>query len=846
MSNNQQNNFRFEWVDALKALAILGILLNHFVEEFGAGPWFSNPSYNWPDLTYRLSHIFPDGQNLVTIGVKFLGWLGDMGPGVFILLSGFTLALSQFKKEKTIGEFYSSRLARIFPLYIAIHIIVLAFALIVQQPANINLFSPRVLLSIMGLRFTDTLFFYINPSWWFIWLILQMYLLFPLLFRLLKNSNNITFISVTLGITILSRLAGLLNLTYSNNLYYWMTGLFAGTRLVEFTAGMFLAKIIISRKTNIKALSIKTSTVALSGFGIYLSGFILSWFYVGSLFSNALITIGLSGVFYGVFQFLRNMIQVKKALNFIGKNSFSVFLIHQPFMVYFGDHLNGISKFIVLCIIIIIAFPIGFLLEKLVNFTLKWIMNNLKKYASLIAGKFAWYFLAAYTSLIILLHAASLVISRNISTYINLLTATYFLLLIVFTIASYVHYKKIKQPLVILFSIICIVFYVIFPTDWIPLISITLVFATLFYILCKPLKNIFIRISLSLLLTAIAFISTESFFRIKKPLETRIWSEFPALQKDNKTIYSLIPDKETHLIYNNYNYTLRTNSMGFACPEINLSVQDSSTYRIYIVGDAFAMPEGMEYEYSFPGILESILKKKVKNKNIQVINGGVTGYGPNEMLAQINNYIDTIKPDLIINEFFVNEFQEINYTPEQRLTNIGFTINESRRTKLWGYSQNIKYFEKLLRKIARKPDVHYNYNKSLLNIYQKDSPYYADSVIRKIDNYLGQVKSICDSMQVEYWLLYVPGQIEVSSAEHIDFYPSHKNLNDTSIFDFNISHQIINSISKKHNIILLDTKDILKNHKEQPVYFPASWHWNKAGHKLIANELAEKIQTQLN
>jgi hypothetical protein len=50
------------WVESLKAFAIFGIILNHFVESFGSFPWFSNPSYDWPTLpaAYLLFFLLPD------------------------------------------------------------------------------------------------------------------------------------------------------------------------------------------------------------------------------------------------------------------------------------------------------------------------------------------------------------------------------------------------------------------------------------------------------------------------------------------------------------------------------------------------------------------------------------------------------------------------------------------------------------------------------------------------------------------------------------------------------------------------------------------------------------------
>jgi hypothetical protein len=63
----------------------------------------------------------------------------------------------------------------------------------------------------------------------------------------------------------------------------------------------------------------------------------------------------------------------------------------------------------------------------------------------------------------------------------------------------------------------------------------------------------------------------EFFLWKHKPLEAGRWGEFPALQVDSETVYSLIPNKTTRLRYNNYDYLVKTNSLGFASPEIDLT-----------------------------------------------------------------------------------------------------------------------------------------------------------------------------------------------------------------------------------------------------------------------------------
>ena len=326
----QTSASRLDWLDPLKAFALLAILLNHLVEEFGKGPWFTNPSDSWPSLAERLSNIYPTQFPFPISMVQFLGWLGDSGPGVFILVSGFGLtwaALSRGEQSIAVGDFYRRRLLRIFPLYITIHLIILAASLIVPG-SQYTLASPKTLLSLMGLRFTDSLFFYINPSWWFIWLIIQLYVVFPFLFRLMQRSGVKNFLIITLAFTFASRFLGILGVRYSHSLYYWMTGIFFGTRLAEFTVGMAAAAWLLGLQKAGRSMPPVGKVLAWS-LGVYLIGLGCSFTWPGTIVSNLLVTIGLCGLFYALWEGVTNKIHfLALSVTWIGVEAYSVFLLH--------------------------------------------------------------------------------------------------------------------------------------------------------------------------------------------------------------------------------------------------------------------------------------------------------------------------------------------------------------------------------------------------------------------------------------------------------------------------------------------------------------------------------------
>lgn len=836
MNSSKLQSVRLEWVDGLKAFAIVAILYNHFIELYFGGPWFSNPSYNWPDFTTRMEVVFPQTGNIFASLAIFIGWLGDMGPGVFIFLSGFTLALSQDKSNHSTFRFYKKRLLRIFPLYITIHILILILFYFTKPGFEFD--KIKIVFSLLGLRFTDGLFFYLNPSWWFIGLIVQLYIVFPFLFPLLKRNKRM-FLVLSLIFTILCRLAGLLHFTYSENLYYWMTGLFFGTRLFEFTLGMYFAEFVFQKSNFFFKLINNKLKILLLSLTVYIAGFICSLFYFGTLVSNILITVGLSGIFFTAYECFRQR-KIRSVILSVGVLSFPVFLLHQPLINAVAAILPYKLSVLANIFVLVICFPVGYILNlsiesgimyfKIGFARLKSIMKNIQ------IGRIL-YILLVVLLLVILFDAVS-DFGQSIDK-ICFAASFPVLFLIYLRETNFLAVNRFS------FSLLLIVLYVFFiillPFQWIDVLAFVTLPGIVIAAFVKKLKSSVWFCAFYFSLAFIVVFYAENQYRKNQYIEIGRWGEYPALQTDNQTWYSLKPNKITRLKYNNYDYLVKTNSLGFNSPEVDLSLpKDSSEFRIFVVGDAFSMPEALEYESAYSFLLEKELQNKYPGKLIRVFNGGVTGYGPNEMLRCVQKFIDTLKPDLIVNEIFVNEFLEVNLTEDERLESIG--LNQTGFSiRNFDYSQFSYQINKNIRKVFRVEKPENKYKKSLLYFYEKNSEYLAGPITAKLDRYLSELKNIADSGNSKLMIMYVPGQIEVCAPEHISYYPADFNLRDTNQFDFDKPNKIIKDLCRKNQLFLFDTEDTLKHHTVQPVYYIDSWHWNAEGHRVISFSLSQII-----
>jgi lysophospholipase L1-like esterase len=331
-----------------------------------------------------------------------------------------------------------------------------------------------------------------------------------------------------------------------------------------------------------------------------------------------------------------------------------------------------------------------------------------------------------------------------------------------------------------------------------------------------------------------------------RPLEAGRWGEFPALQVHPTRTYALKANKEIHLRYNNYDYVVKTNSFGLAGPEITVGRPTPDTLRVLVVGDAFSMPEGVEYQHAYPALLEKLLSKNIPGRKVQVINAGVTGYGPAEQLPQLRELGPLFKPDIVVYQFFINEFEEAQVKPEERLKNIGLIKrNSSSCHNIFESSQLIAhyrfFYEDVKEKITRKP-AGWRYWKSLLNFYRVgENGFYGESDLLKVRSYLNEMNQLCKQIGAEFVIYYVPGAIAVSKISDISYFPWDQDVFDRLKYDLERPWRHLVEMSLKLSIPVVDLTPNLKSHPVQPVYFPESWHWNKEGHQVVARTISESL-----
>ncbi len=187
---------------------------------------------------------------------NFIFGTGYQAVHLFFFLSGFGLTLSALMSEKKNGlilwlGFLQKRFFRLYPSYWIVLAIYLA----------LNFFKYTSFLGLIKTYIKGAIFLDILPATWFVPILLQLYLLFPFLFYLIKKFSLKKFLLLSLLVkTISSAVIITVSLLVFNKLLGFGSGALAPggialTRLFEFSLGMGIAKLFVERGCSINVFT---------------------------------------------------------------------------------------------------------------------------------------------------------------------------------------------------------------------------------------------------------------------------------------------------------------------------------------------------------------------------------------------------------------------------------------------------------------------------------------------------------------------------------------------------------------------------------------------------------------
>ncbi len=336
-------------IDVLRAIAIVSVFLLHWF-----GQAYGTDHLHWHGLL--LDPRSAPGTSFLAFYPLSFGW---MGVPLFFVISGFCIHASALKQnELRVGRFFWRRFWRIYPPYVA----ALVFA-IVQSRTDIATADGRAqvwshLLLIHNFR-SDWIFA-LNGVFWSLAVEAQLYLLYPLVWKLRARWGIAGALKFTLLLSVIGRIFCAVFLTDWNQELsgpMWTSPLFLW---FDWTLGAFLAERYLAGAVAFPTgASIRWVTLAV----VVLSTFTKP---------TAIFTFSLASLFFALAaeSYLRRkdgVTAVERWLVPLGLCSYSFYLIHYPLVAIIGNQLRSTGAFLNPALLICAA-PVGVVSVGLISF----------------------------------------------------------------------------------------------------------------------------------------------------------------------------------------------------------------------------------------------------------------------------------------------------------------------------------------------------------------------------------------------------------------------------------------------------------------------------------------------
>lgn len=296
--------------------------------------------------------------------LNFIQKTGNYGVDIFLFLSGIGLYFSFTKNN--IEEFYKNRIVRVIPIFI---IVTFVYDIIINKTSILEFISNLTLANLFVTGYKRD---------WFILIILLLYLVYPIIYKIIKK-YDLDGLLLSIFSIILFNLIYLILFPISYNKIEILL-----TRMPVFIFGTYFGKLIYNNKTiSTKILIISMITQIIISLFI---NYNLKLTYFGKFTRYLYCPLAISTIinFSFIYSKLKNKNNIiLKFLKFIGNHSLEVYLIYEKVISILENKINYSSylKFYILCFIITIF--IAYILRKIIN-----ILSNKEIYKCIKKKKF--------------------------------------------------------------------------------------------------------------------------------------------------------------------------------------------------------------------------------------------------------------------------------------------------------------------------------------------------------------------------------------------------------------------------------------------------------------------------
>jgi lysophospholipase L1-like esterase len=296
----------------------------------------------------------------------------------------------------------------------------------------------------------------------------------------------------------------------------------------------------------------------------------------------------------------------------------------------------------------------------------------------------------------------------------------------------------------------------------------------------------------------------------------------------------------------------KTNSLGYRNPEIG----PKQGKRLLFLGDSITFGQGVNEGWTFVRLLENLAR--AQGKNWETVNGAVEGLGTNGELAVLNETGLALKPDVVVLDFYLNDFLE---SPGIFMTRLPGLLERSRLAhKLEGFLTSRLFLttsEKnisVIQPMQKPPDEIYVWrdefkkNSTVLIPQQKPDPSaraFHEAVLRNFDDWGGSF-----SPQVWKKLELLLEEFARLAHEHrfhlvLAAFPVRDQVEMEPLFNY--PQQRLSQIARALKVPYLDLLPVFRTHhqnnrKGEDRLFYDQCHLTIRGHQVTAQAMYQFLK----
>jgi lysophospholipase L1-like esterase len=256
--------------------------------------------------------------------------------------------------------------------------------------------------------------------------------------------------------------------------------------------------------------------------------------------------------------------------------------------------------------------------------------------------------------------------------------------------------------------------------------------------------------------------------------------------------------------YHGYSATVRTNARGLRDDEIHVP-KPPGTFRVLLLGDSMTAGLEVSKDETFEAVCEERLRTFGE---VEVVNAGVRGYNLDNILRFFESEGASYAPDLVAYLFVENDLKSASKPEPNMLDHSrGFTLRGA-----WGWLASYSH-------ITFRP-----------------GPAYLNTAER-----IATLASLCHQAGADFLLAGAPHRLEIDPGTQAWW---NRYLAGDRELDFDAVRAYLDWVAARHGLERFDPVPAYRRgwRDGQPYWFHKDDHMNPRGHRLLGQQLGERIQ----